>query len=202
MVAAAALRAARRRPARAAPRAPALSRRLRFSRAARRERRGAAGARRLVDALPDCVRRRARRNAEAGGSAEEAPPSAKPAQAHATGERRFAPCTRRIASRANAMATRAFIGLGSNLAHPRRQIARALARLAALDGVRVLAVSPNYASAPIGGAPQPDYVNAVALVETTLSPRALLARLHAIERRQRRRRDASTPRNAPRTLDL
>ena len=100
------------------------------------------------------------------------------------------------------MATRAFIGLGSNLAHPRRQLARALARLAALDGVRVLAVSPNYASAPIGGMPQPDYVNAVALVETTLSPRALLSRLHAIERRQRRRRDASTPRNAPRTLDL
>lgn len=100
------------------------------------------------------------------------------------------------------MATRAFIGLGSNLAHPRRQLARALARLAALDGVRVVAVSPNYASAPIGGAPQPDYVNAVALVETTLSPRTLLSRLHAIERRQRRRRDASTPRNAPRTLDL
>ena len=100
------------------------------------------------------------------------------------------------------MAMRTFIGLGSNLAHPRRQLARALARLDRIDGVRVLAVSPNYATAPIGGMPQPDYVNAVALVETTLSPRALLARLHAIERRQQRRRDASTPRNAPRTLDL
>ena len=100
------------------------------------------------------------------------------------------------------MATRAFIGLGSNLAHPRRQIARALARLDAEDGVHVLAVSPNYATAPIGGAPQPDYVNAVALVKTTLAPRALLSRLHAIERRQGRRRDASTPRNAARTLDL
>ena len=100
------------------------------------------------------------------------------------------------------MATRAFIGLGSNLAHPRRQVARAIAVLAAQDGVRVLAVSPNYATAPIGGMPQPDYVNAVALVETTLAPRALLARLHAIERRQRRRRDASTPRNSPRTIDL
>jgi 2-amino-4-hydroxy-6-hydroxymethyldihydropteridine diphosphokinase len=100
------------------------------------------------------------------------------------------------------MATRAFIGLGSNLAHPRRQLARALARLGRIDGVRVLAVSPNYVTAPIGGMPQPDYVNAVALVETTLAPRALLARLHAIERRQQRRRDASTRRNAPRTLDL
>jgi 2-amino-4-hydroxy-6-hydroxymethyldihydropteridine diphosphokinase len=100
------------------------------------------------------------------------------------------------------MATCAFIGLGSNLVHPRRQLARALARLDRLDGVRVLAVSPHYVTAPIGGLPQPDYVNAVARVETTLSPRALLARLHAIERRQQRRRDASTPRNAPRTLDL
>jgi len=100
------------------------------------------------------------------------------------------------------MPTRAFIGLGSNLAHPRRQLAKALARLDALAGVRVLAVSPHYASAPIGGMPQPDYVNAVALVATTLSPHALLARLQAIERRHKRRRDASTPRNAPRTLDL
>jgi 2-amino-4-hydroxy-6-hydroxymethyldihydropteridine diphosphokinase len=100
------------------------------------------------------------------------------------------------------MATRAFIGLGSNLAQPRRQLAKALARLDALVGVRVLAVSPNYVTAPIGGMPQPDYVNAVARVETTLPPRALLARLHAIERRQQRRRDATTPRNAPRTLDL
>jgi 2-amino-4-hydroxy-6-hydroxymethyldihydropteridine diphosphokinase len=100
------------------------------------------------------------------------------------------------------MPTRAFIGLGSNLAHPRRQLAKALARLHALPGVRVRAVSPNYVTAPIGGVAQPDYVNAVAEIATTLSPRALLARLQAIERRQKRRRDATTPRNAPRTLDL
>jgi 2-amino-4-hydroxy-6-hydroxymethyldihydropteridine diphosphokinase len=100
------------------------------------------------------------------------------------------------------MPTRAFIGLGSNLAHPRRQLAKALARLDAIRGVRVLAVSANYETAPIGGTPQPDYINAVALVETSLAPRALLDRLQAIEHRQRRRRDAATPRNAPRTLDL
>jgi 2-amino-4-hydroxy-6-hydroxymethyldihydropteridine diphosphokinase len=100
------------------------------------------------------------------------------------------------------MPTRAFIGLGSNLAHPRRQLAKAVARLDAIGGVRVLAVSPSYVTAPIGGIAQPDFVNAVALVETTLPPRALLARLQAIERRQQRRRDAATPRNAPRTLDL
>ncbi|MEO8535983.1 MAG: 2-amino-4-hydroxy-6-hydroxymethyldihydropteridine diphosphokinase [Betaproteobacteria bacterium] len=100
------------------------------------------------------------------------------------------------------MPARAFVGLGSNLAQPRRQLARALARLGAVHGVRLVAISPNYVTAPVGGAPQPDYVNAVAAVVTSLSPHALLARLHAIERRQQRRRDGGMPRNAPRTLDL
>ncbi|MGE5103617.1 MAG: 2-amino-4-hydroxy-6-hydroxymethyldihydropteridine diphosphokinase [Betaproteobacteria bacterium] len=100
------------------------------------------------------------------------------------------------------MAARAYIGLGSNLAHPRRQLARALAHLARIRGVRVLAVSPSYVTAPIGGPQQPDYVNAVAAIRTMLAPRALLARLHQIERQQHRRRDPRRPRNAPRTLDL
>ena len=97
----------------------------------------------------------------------------------------------------------AFIGLGSNLAHPRRQLARAAIALAQLPCSRLVALSRNYATAPIGVAgPQPDYVNAVAIVRTTLAPRALLRRMQAIERRHRRRRDGGTPRNAPRTLDL
>jgi 2-amino-4-hydroxy-6-hydroxymethyldihydropteridine diphosphokinase len=96
----------------------------------------------------------------------------------------------------------AYVGLGSNLEHPRRQLGKALARLDALDGVRVLRVSPFYETAPVGGVPQPDYVNAVALVATSLAPHALLARMQAIERRQHRRRDGNTVRNAPRTLDL
>lgn len=100
------------------------------------------------------------------------------------------------------MPARAFVGLGSNLVHPRRQLAKALGRLDSTHGVRVLSVSPNYVTAPIGGPPQADYVNAVAKIATSLSPRALLERLHAIERRQHRRRNARTPRNAPRTLDL
>ena len=100
------------------------------------------------------------------------------------------------------MVARAYIGLGSNLAHPRRQLARALWRIAGLRGVRVVARSPSYASAPVGGIPQPDYINAVAAIDTTLAPRALLERLHAIERAAGRRRDASTPRNSARTLDL
>ena len=97
---------------------------------------------------------------------------------------------------------RAFVGLGSNLAHPRRQIARALARLARLPRTRVLRVSPSYVTAPQGSTqPQPDYVNAVVELDTALAPRALLARLLAIERLHRRERVEGT-RNAPRTLDL
>jgi 2-amino-4-hydroxy-6-hydroxymethyldihydropteridine diphosphokinase len=99
--------------------------------------------------------------------------------------------------------TLAFVGLGSNLAHPRRQLARAVRAIARLPRMRVVAVSPNYASAPIGcDSPQPDYVNAVVAVRTALAPRALLAALHAIERRQHRRRDREPKRNASRTLDL
>ena len=99
--------------------------------------------------------------------------------------------------------TSAYIALGSNLAHPRRQLARALQALARLPRSRLVAVSANYVTAPVGvGESQPDYVNAVAEVRTSLSPRSLLSRLSAIERRHRRRRDSNAPRNAPRTLDL
>ena len=98
------------------------------------------------------------------------------------------------------MAT-AYVGLGSNLEHPRRQLARALAELERLPRTRLLAASHNYLSAPLGcKEPQPDYVNAVAVLRTALSPRALLARLRALERRHGRRRRGE--RNAPRTLDL
>jgi 2-amino-4-hydroxy-6-hydroxymethyldihydropteridine diphosphokinase len=97
----------------------------------------------------------------------------------------------------------AYVGLGSNLAHPRRQLARALARLARIPRTRMVAVSRNFESAPIGATePQPDYVNAVALLSTSLSPRALLARLLAIERRHGRRRTAGMRPNAARPLDL
>ena len=98
---------------------------------------------------------------------------------------------------------RAVVGIGSNLSHPRRQVARAVRALAHLPRTTLVAVSPNYVSAPVGASgPQPDYVNAVAVLDTALPPRALLAHLLAIERRQRRRRDPQGPPNAPRTLDL
>ena len=98
---------------------------------------------------------------------------------------------------------RAVVGLGSNLAHPHRQIARALCAIMRLPRTRLLAVSRNYVSAPVGcGDPQPDYVNAVAIVATALPPRALLARLLSIERARHRRRSPGDAPNAARTLDL
>jgi len=98
--------------------------------------------------------------------------------------------------------TLAYIGLGSNLEHPRRQLARAVRELRRVPRTQLVAVSPNYVTAPQGNiAPQPDYVNAVAVLATSLAPRALLGRLHAIERRHRRTRSQGE-RNAPRTLDL
>jgi 2-amino-4-hydroxy-6-hydroxymethyldihydropteridine diphosphokinase len=101
------------------------------------------------------------------------------------------------------MSTVAFVGMGSNLAHPRRQIARAVAAIARIPRTTILDLSPNYATAPLACTDdQPDYVNAVLALRTSLSPRALLSRLQAIERAQGRDRGAATPRNSPRTLDL
>jgi len=94
---------------------------------------------------------------------------------------------------------RAFVGLGSNLGDPRAQLAQAFAALERIPQTRVAARSALYRSAPIGSSGQPDFLNAVALLETTLSAQALLGALQAIERAQRRERPYP---NAPRTLDL
>jgi 2-amino-4-hydroxy-6-hydroxymethyldihydropteridine diphosphokinase len=97
----------------------------------------------------------------------------------------------------------AYIGLGSNLAHPRRRLALALRGLDRVPGIRIVAASRNYVSAPVDSVvTQPDYVNAVARVRTSLPPRGLLAALQRIERGQRRRREHERMRNLPRTLDL
>jgi 2-amino-4-hydroxy-6-hydroxymethyldihydropteridine diphosphokinase len=93
----------------------------------------------------------------------------------------------------------AAIGLGANLNDPAAQVEYALAELDRLPGTRLLARSSLYASAPVGYVDQPDFINAVAQVETTLAPRALLAALLDIEHRHGRERSF---RNAPRTLDL
>jgi 2-amino-4-hydroxy-6-hydroxymethyldihydropteridine diphosphokinase len=101
------------------------------------------------------------------------------------------------------MASLAYIGLGSNLGHPRRRLAHAMWALARLPRTRLVAASGNYVSAPIGTTEsQPDYVNAVALLKTALGPGAMLLQLRAVERRHGRRRAPGQRRNAPRVLDL
>lgn len=91
------------------------------------------------------------------------------------------------------------IALGSNLAEPEQQLRRALAALAATDGVSLVSVSSFYRTAPVGYLAQPDFVNAVALLQTDQSPQAVLRLLQRIEMQAGRERHF---RNAPRTLDL
>jgi len=93
----------------------------------------------------------------------------------------------------------AFIALGANLGEPAQQIASALAALAALPQTRLGARSSLYRSEPAGFTEQPDFINAVARLDTALAPRALLDALLAIEQSHGRTRAF---RNAPRTLDL
>lgn len=94
----------------------------------------------------------------------------------------------------------AYIGLGSNLHDPLEQINRALEALKRLPGTRFVKASKCYRSAPLGPPGQPDYVNAVAAIETRLPPFELLTALQAIENAQGRVREGQ--RWAPRTLDL
>lgn len=96
-------------------------------------------------------------------------------------------------------AVRAYIGLGSNLDDPVRQLQRAWAALAHVPQTQRVACSRFYRSAPLGPQDQPDYVNAVAALDTTLAPAALLDALQAIETAQGRVR---LRRWGPRTLDL
>ncbi|MDR5903302.1 2-amino-4-hydroxy-6-hydroxymethyldihydropteridine diphosphokinase [Halomonas icarae] len=94
---------------------------------------------------------------------------------------------------------RAWVGLGSNLESPRRQVESAIEALDRLPLTRRVAASPLYASRPVGPQDQPDFINAVVCLETRLSPLALLDQLQALEQRHRRVR---ARRWGPRTLDL
>jgi 2-amino-4-hydroxy-6-hydroxymethyldihydropteridine diphosphokinase len=75
----------------------------------------------------------------------------------------------------------AYIGLGSNLADPRAQISSALDKLARLENCQVSQVSSLYFSRPMGPQDQPDYMNAVVAIETSLSAITLLDQLQHIE---------------------
>ncbi|MCB1578098.1 MAG: 2-amino-4-hydroxy-6-hydroxymethyldihydropteridine diphosphokinase [Xanthomonadales bacterium] len=94
----------------------------------------------------------------------------------------------------------AYIGLGSNQEDPARQLQSAFAGLSRLRESRLLRHSGIYRSAPWGVAEQPDFLNAVAELETRLSARELLDGLLDIERQAGRRREG--PRWGPRSIDL
>ncbi len=99
-----------------------------------------------------------------------------------------------------AAAHAAYIGIGSNLGGPARQLAAALDKLDAVAGVDIEGVSGLYRSAPLGGIEQPDFLNAAAAVRTELDAHALLAELKAIEAAMGR--DRSARRWGPRAIDL
>lgn len=97
------------------------------------------------------------------------------------------------------MARRAYLGLGSNLGDRAAHLQAAVDGLAAGAG-RVVAVSPVYETEPVGGPEQPDYLNAVVVLDTELDARGLLGVAKALERAAGR--PASGERWGPRPLDV
>lgn len=95
---------------------------------------------------------------------------------------------------------RAYIGIGSNLDDPVAQVRRAIQALTGILTSSCVARSPLYRTTPVGGPPgQPDYINAVAALDTGLTPRQLLMVLQAFELAHGRTR---TVHWGARTLDL
>jgi 2-amino-4-hydroxy-6-hydroxymethyldihydropteridine diphosphokinase len=76
---------------------------------------------------------------------------------------------------------RVYLGFGSNLDGPERQVRAAVAEVGALSGTTLHVCSSLYRTAPLGPADQPAYINAVACFETTLAPHDLLDALNRLE---------------------
>jgi len=95
---------------------------------------------------------------------------------------------------------RAYVALGSNLGDSRQHLLDAMTALAVLPGTQIIARSQLYRTPPWGVLDQPDFLNAVAILETALEPHALLDALLEIERAAGRLRQGQ--RWGPRTLDL
>jgi len=93
-----------------------------------------------------------------------------------------------------------YIGIGSNLDDPVQQVSQAINELGQLANCEMLKFSSLYRSAPMGPADQPDYINAVVALSTSLDPITVLDKLQAIEQQHGRLR--SGERWGPRTLDL
>jgi 2-amino-4-hydroxy-6-hydroxymethyldihydropteridine diphosphokinase len=98
-------------------------------------------------------------------------------------------------------ARRAVLGLGSNLGDRVANIAAAVRAIGEEAGVELVARSPIYETAPVGGPPQGDYLNAAVLVRTALGASDLVARALAVEAKLGRLRTAGV-RDAPRTIDV
>ena len=94
----------------------------------------------------------------------------------------------------------AYVGLGSNLQGPTRQLENAFELLAGIPATRLIRKSSLYRSAPFGGVEQPDFVNAAAALITQLSAAELLRELQRIE--NARGRERGDVRWGPRVLDL
>lgn len=93
-----------------------------------------------------------------------------------------------------------FVGLGANLHEPLEQLKSAAHALRLIPNTQLVAMSSFYGSKPMGPQDQPDYVNAVAQLTTSLTPHQLLDALQDLEQTQGRTRKAE--RWGPRTLDL
>ena len=97
---------------------------------------------------------------------------------------------------------RAVLSVGSNLGDRLGTLQGCVQAIGGLTGTDVLAISPVYETAPVGGPAQPDYLNAVLAVRTALGPRALLAATQGIEADFGRVRSPGAERFGPRTLDI
>ena len=97
------------------------------------------------------------------------------------------------------MPERAYIAIGGNLGDRRTYLEAGIKEAAALPNTRLAAVSCAYETRPLGPVAQPDFLNAVFAIETSLAPEALLAALLAAEKKYQRQRRIHW---GPRTLDL
>jgi 2-amino-4-hydroxy-6-hydroxymethyldihydropteridine diphosphokinase len=97
------------------------------------------------------------------------------------------------------MSEPAYVALGSNLGSRRETLQKALVHLSELPRTTLQRCSSLYATSPVGGPPQPDFLNAVIFLETSLTPEELLKHLHGIENLLGRQRSIHW---GPRTLDL
>jgi 2-amino-4-hydroxy-6-hydroxymethyldihydropteridine diphosphokinase len=97
------------------------------------------------------------------------------------------------------MRARAVLSAGTNLGDRLGTLQACVQAIGRLPDTDVLAISPVYETAPVGGPPQPDYLNAVLLIHTGLPPRDLLDAIHGLEAGFGRVR---AERFGPRTLDI